>query len=696
MKKKLLFLKLFFLPFFVLIAKTTYTYTLVNSQKELDGNYVYPNALNLYQYYVSLTPDYSGSAPAEFTISLENGKSSDGKKEFKIYPNERFYVVWDDIANNGGNVAEIKIKNKTVIDTANTIINAGSPIQLSHWIASLKGRIPVSSINPSNPVMGNTLPITGVISTMKFWSALPNEAEYYEWTLPAGWKTTTDKTGTFDLTSDSCNISIIPDKFSMGQIKVRALNIKRSAGSEYKTYKIDRGFIFTNFPTSITLGDTDAKTVAVTAFSGVTYEWNVPEGWKINGQGNILEGYQMNSVNISPSFCNTAGNTKVRVRIKNSEETSASWLDSSINISIPSVSLSPTTIYQFEETNVSLLNINTTNIQSVTYSGNGVCDNVSQGVHKINFTQSGTVVLTISVQMNDCNNPLTYKDTITVLPSRISITGPTHVCPLSTAIFEVNNSPGNYSWAYSSNLTPVSGNPGSFTTASSGGTAWVSINVCGNEVARKNFIIGSNINGPGEIPYIQTTRYVPDPSCPEQVDMWILDWQGRLIYSEKADTVYGNLSFGSDHVDIVSSSSPGLMTIYDLTLVQKNGTRTIKWINVRDIKLNLVGPPDRPEPFDPFPPLEMLLYPNPTSELLTIEIKTDETKNSAKASSLKSKKSLEPYTVQLWNERQVLVRSIESTDLKQQISVNELPTGMYFVSLIKNGKRLYRQIFWKN
>lgn len=536
---------------------------------------------------------------------------------------------------------------------------------------------------------------------MKYWSLMQNfVADNFEWTLPAGWKVIKNNdsilTGTFSLNLNDHPISIIPDYFTTGQIKVRALNELGSAGSEYKTFIIDRGFAFTSFPTSITLGDTDAKTVGVTAFSGVTYEWNVPEGWKINGQGNTLEGYQMNSVNITPSFCNTGGNTKVRVRLKNSEETSASWLDSSINISIPSVSLSPTTIYQFEETNVSLLNINTTNIQSITYSGNGVCDNVSQGAHKINFTQSGTVVLTISIQMNNCNNPLTYKDTITVLPSRISITGPTHVCPLSTAIFEVNNSPGNYSWACSSNLTPVSGNQGSFTTASSGGTAWVSINVCGIEVARKNFIIGSDINGPGEIPYIQTTRYVPDPLCPDQVDMWILDWQGRQIYSEMADTVYGNFSFGSDHVDIVSSSSPGLMTIYDLTLVQKNGTRSVKWIYAHDIKLNLVGPPDRPEPFDPFPPLEMLLYPNPTSELLTIEIKTDETKNSAKASSLKSKKSIEPYSIQLWNERQVLVRSIESTDLKQQISVNELPAGMYFVNLTKNGKRLYRQIFWKN
>ncbi len=689
------------LSFSFLTAKTTYTYTLVNSVKELDGNWVYPKASNLYEYYVSLTPDYNGQAPGEFTISLENGKSSEGKTEWKVYSNERFYVIWDDIANDGDVDAIIKIKNKRVIDTASTILNAGSPIELSHKIASLKGKIPNASINPLNPEMGSIQPITGSVSEMKYWSLMQNfVADNFEWTLPAGWKVIKNNdsilTGTFSLNLNDHPISIIPDYFTTGQIKVRALNELGSAGSEYKTFIIDRGFAFTSFPTSITLGDTDAKTVGVTAFSGVTYEWNVPEGWKINGQGNTLEGYQMNSVNITPSFCNTGGNTKVRVRLKNSEETSASWLDSSINISIPSVSLSPTTIYQFEETNVSLLNINTTNIQSITYSGNGVCDNVSQGAHKINFTQSGTVVLTISIQMNNCNNPLTYKDTITVLPSRISITGPTHVCPLSTAIFEVNNSPGNYSWACSSNLTPVSGNQGSFTTASSGGTAWVSINVCGIEVARKNFIIGSDINGPGEIPYIQTTRYVPDPLCPDQVDMWILDWQGRQIYSEMADTVYGNFSFGSDHVDIVSSSSPGLMTIYDLTLVQKNGTRSVKWIYAHDIKLNLVGPPDRPEPFDPFPPLEMLLYPNPTSELLTIEIKTDETKNSAKASSLKSKKSIEPYSIQLWNERQVLVRSIESTDLKQQISVNELPAGMYFVNLTKNGKRLYRQIFWKN
>lgn len=151
------------LSFSFLTAKTTYTYTLVNSVKELDGNWVYPKASNLYEYYVSLTPDYNGQAPGEFTISLENGKSSEGKTEWKVYSNERFYVIWDDIANDGDVDAIIKIKNKRVIDTASTILNAGSPIELSHKIASLKGKIPNASINPLNPEMGSIQPITGSV-----------------------------------------------------------------------------------------------------------------------------------------------------------------------------------------------------------------------------------------------------------------------------------------------------------------------------------------------------------------------------------------------------------------------------------------------------------------------------------------------------------------------------------------------------
>lgn len=278
-----------------------------------------------------------------------------------------------------------------------------------------------------------------------------------------------------------------------------------------------------------------------------------------------------------------------------------------------------------------------------------------------------------------------------------TISGLSHICPSSTTTFTINYPPVNYTWGHSSNITPVSGSPGTFTTPLSGGNAWVSINVNGVEVSRHNFIIGSDIDGPTEIAYAQTTtRYTPEPLCSDQVEMWTLDWQGRHVMIEKPDTVYGYQSFGRNYVDIVSTSSPGFMTIYDLTLIQENGTTALKRISVSGIKLRLVGA-NRPKPIDPFSSIELLLYPNPASDILTVELKTYKVENNnITLFSRTSSTSVEPYTIQLWSEQQGLVRTIESsTESVQQISLQGLPTGMYFVLLIKNGETLNIQILCK-
>jgi hypothetical protein len=72
----------------------------------------------------------------------------------------------------------------------------------------------------------------------------------------------------------------------------------------------------------------------------------------------------------------------------------------------------------------------------------------------------------------------------------VSISGSSSFCPRSTATFTVSNAPAGYTWGCSSNLTPVAGSPGSFTTPSTltypPTSTWVSISYNGVELARKH------------------------------------------------------------------------------------------------------------------------------------------------------------------------------------------------------------------
>ena len=94
----------------------------------------------------------------------------------------------------------------------------------------------------------------------------------------------------------------------------------------------------------------------------------------------------------------------------------------------------------------------------------------------------------------------------------------------------------------------------------------------------------------------------------------------------------------------------------------------------------------------------MLLYPNPVSDILRVEIKTDDSGIDSDNATLarNTNTDIESYTIQLWNEHRGLVRTIEVTESIQQISLQGLPNGMYFVHVVKDGKMLQRKIIWKN
>lgn len=437
MKKTLLFLIIFLMPLCVSTAKNIYTYKLVKPNGEPAEKYVYPNTTNLYGYKIQLTPNPSGSNKGSFEVTLENGKFSDGTSIRKNVPeNEIFTVTWNDIANTGNIYGIVKIFKAVAANTTIDTLKAGTPIQFSPPIASLKGQAPTLVVTGSNPPMGSKVQLTAqVLGDVIYpgimvdngWGGSTNKiANVFEWSL-TNWKTTSGKPGTFITDPDVKQIVVETDYFTQGSIKVRAVNDIGSAYSETSSQNFDRGFSFTNYPSSlIPFGQTSTYTFAVTPVSGVTFEWEVPSGWQINGQGNVLEGVNLNSINVeTSSFCSNS--SVVRVRLKKDAEVSGWFTCPYKGVSQPIITTSP--VYQYENTSLSISNIPASIISSVNWSGEGVVTTSSQGAGaKLVFTKSGLITLTAAVLLNGCSTPIPYKKDVIVGASRLSLSGSSPIC----------------------------------------------------------------------------------------------------------------------------------------------------------------------------------------------------------------------------------------------------------------------------
>ncbi|WP_158602666.1 T9SS type A sorting domain-containing protein [Proteiniphilum sp. X52] len=72
------------------------------------------------------------------------------------------------------------------------------------------------------------------------------------------------------------------------------------------------------------------------------------------------------------------------------------------------------------------------------------------------------------------------------------------------------------------------------------------------------------------------------------------------------------------------------------------------------------------------------LSPNPATDVVTVRLEEESSRNSATLLSA-------PYEIQLWNAASLL-RTYKTDQSAYQISVSDLPKGMYFVRVIKDGK----------
>ena len=274
----------------------------------------------------------------------------------------------------------------------------------------------------------------------------------------------------------------------------------------------------------------------------------------------------------------------------------------------------------------------------------------------------------------------------------VSISGPSFVCPSSTVTFTVKNAPTGYTWKCSSNLFPVSGNPGTFTTSSSAGNGWVSINSGNTELARKNIGVGNgiSISGPDNISSATSTVYYAEPDCSNYNYTWILYKSNyNLIAGEHPDTCYLKSS-----ATIRSTYTSGQTNAYILQVYAGNNIVAEKQIGVFNYSLSLVGL----KPGDPTTPILLNISPNPASSEVTIDIEedTDDTPDilSLQPSTMKAAEPV--YTVSIVDIYGALVYKGEKRGNKFDLPVSSLHNGIYSVIISDGTTTLQKKLIVKH
>jgi hypothetical protein len=276
---------------------------------------------------------------------------------------------------------------------------------------------------------------------------------------------------------------------------------------------------------------------------------------------------------------------------------------------------------------------------------------------------------------------LTHANAITNPPPTLS--GPSSLCSGSSGTFTVSNPPAGFTWSCSSNLTKTSGSGNTaIFLAGANGAGWVSIRTGNTEVARANVQVGvpdrpwimngSTIYKGSSATYTMcigqgtTSLYLSFINPDNSVDVSYWEVEQTLNPNDFSLVLRGNnlyvnpLHTGGGIFKVRSVNNCGTSSEFIVYLT----------INTCSGGTFPIDPPSMPHLTS--------MYPNPASDLLTIEIKTAEAK-------------MPPYILQLWHEKQGLVHSIESTKNVQQISLRGLPRGLYFMHLVVDGKNIQQE-----
>lgn len=605
-------------------------------------------------------------------------------------------VVWNNVAAKDGKAPQgkitLKVYNK---DQASAVIDNGELLQN---IKSLNNILPFAPTSTSTALNYGvkTIMVTGtalVYTGLKDPNNNPLAVTKFEWKVPQGWTVvggTMTASGTY--TTWDYNVNIMTDYAGVGSVEYRGVN--DCLGSEdYTAYSYPLAFTRTGlglieFPQTIIAGQSNTYNFSVTPMTGVGYEWQAPQGWSINGGGNTYYGTS-NSVSIRNGICLTS--EKVKVRYYPHSGTPDIWNEFSTTTIAPSINI-PLGLKQ-HYTNTFSLNIPDVNINSVTWKINGIDAATVSNTSTAQFaiSHSGKVKISAVLSLKGCDTPILIPaKEVDVQETIISISGPTQTCENSTITFSVVNPPVGFTWVCSGSLSLVSssGNSATFSAGSTAGTASVSVKVGAVIAASKTITIGNasvSISGPDFILTGSNGQYAPEASC-----ILAGPYTWKLINSNDVLDIQ-TITTERPRLSVLSKSGgvQGSLAAYRLVL-SVGGLEHSKHINGaygQKFVFNSSGPIIQPD---------FSIYPNPATDLLTVERTTSETEENAIMLSRTTNTMATPYTIQLWNGTQGLIRTVEGTKRVQQVSLQGLPKGMYFVHLIVGEQTVQRKILFVN
>lgn len=258
-------------------------------------------------------------------------------------------------------------------------------------------------------------------------------------------------------------------------------------------------------------------------------------------------------------------------------------------------------------------------------------------------TLNGNGIASISISSQSCQGPFTF--TINNLPLESTV-----------------------SW-YANGLSPYSGTDTTFTASPVmyAGTGYVSATVTVGQMVftlQKDLILNGYvpIEGP-DVAYLSQIKeyFTMDES------LTVLNWKinGQLVTPSNPHRL----------IVLLNNYYPGDVLI-TCTVATECGTfearKSLEIINDYDY----------------------LIYPNPATDLVTVSLAmpTKEGENVALTPTVSE--TVRPYSIQLWNERAGLVKTVETDKSTVQIPLYGLPKGMYYVHLIKDKKMIKKQILW--
>lgn len=492
------------------------------------------------------------------------------------------------------------------------------------------------------------------------YSTETNEQKFildFEWTLPSAWIGSNNI-----IKNQSASMSISTDYFSEGEIKVRGVNPRyENDKTDYSSITIKREFSYSACPTTIQYGVSQTYTYTVPTIPNVTYEWSVPSGWTIVSGGNT------NSIYVTKSPCATSADVKVRLKSGNKY---SGWFTAPNTTILPPNITIPENIEQFRDVSISI-DIPSDKIESFTITGPGVSIISGQGTNTLicRFKEFGSQEINVSVLLNGCETPFTFKVQVEVPKIQLNIDGPDVICssdPLTTYRIDDLPSYATVTWSCSGGIEVLGNNSGESCNfrGKTAGNAQVRavVNFDGSTLELLKNIEAASSTGNPYMTYTTNGNYIN------------LTCHTPNIYGIR-EFIWNATATGSSGSSQSSHTGPGG---YYWTLPQ--GQYMVECIVVTQCARLVTSTTIGGYRSSAYPnPADHTLYVN-ISDMLSIE-------NEASTTSLKQNQSSKSYELRLFNFKGILVRNLHIQENETSIDVSGLPEGNYFLHiLLEEGK----------